>query len=273
MFECVINISEGSNLELLDDLRDHAGASMRDLHADRYHNRSVFTLINDAVPLVRDARALIADAFQILDLRAHEGVHPRFGVVDVVPFVALVPETPSRGVDLRDDTARWIAETFDVPVFLYGDVAGGTRTLPEVRKHAFAELAPDLGPAVATARLGAVAVGARPILVAWNIWLSGVSRDETRAIAKSVRRAEVRALALRAGEFMQVSCNLIDPLVVGPSAVYDEVAALVRGGEIVRCELVGLVPRAVLDAEERRRWAELGLSEDQTIEARLGQLA
>jgi glutamate formiminotransferase len=273
VFECVINISEGRNLDLIDDLRGHAGASLRDLHTDRDHNRSVFTLINEAEPLIRDVRALIADAFQSLDLRAHEGVHPRFGVVDVVPFVALEPETPSRAVNLRDDTARWIGESFNVPVFLYGDVGGEVRTLPEVRQHAFAELAPDYGPAVATPRLGAVAVGARPILVAWNIWLSGVSRDQTRVIAKAVRRAEVRALALRAGAFMQVSCNLIDPLVVGPGTVYDEVAALVGDGEVVRAELVGLIPRAVLEAEERRRWGELGLSEDQTIEARLGQLA
>jgi glutamate formiminotransferase / 5-formyltetrahydrofolate cyclo-ligase len=273
VFECVINISEGRNPDLIDDLRERAGASLRDLHADSYHNRSVFTLINESDPLIGDARALIAGAFESLDLRDHEGVHPRFGVVDVVPFVALDPETPSRAADLRDDTARWIGETFDVPVFLYGGVGDDTRTLPEVRKHAFTELAPDFGPAVATPKLGAVAVGARPILVAWNLWLSGVSRDETRAIAKAIRRAEVRALALQAGEYMQVSCNLIDPLVVGPGAVYDEVAARVRGGEIVRAELVGLVPRAVLDAEERRRWGELGLSEGQTIEARLGQLA
>jgi len=87
----------------------------------------------------------------------------------------------------------------------------------EVRKRAFDALAPDFGPASASPRLGAVAVGAREILVAWNIWLSGVSRDETRALAKAVRRNEVRSLAFRAGEFTQVSCNLIDPMVVGPS--------------------------------------------------------
>jgi glutamate formiminotransferase / 5-formyltetrahydrofolate cyclo-ligase len=274
VFECVINISEGRNLDVIDDLHESAGASVRDVHADPFHNRSVFTLINSPEALIRDVRNLIAAAFQSLDLRAHEGVHPRFGVVDVVPFVALEPETPSRAVDLRDDTARWIAETFDVPVFLYGLLDGGVRTLPEVRRHAFAELSPDFGPGAGSARLGAVAVGERPILVAWNIWLSGVSRDATRAMAKAVRRDEVRSLALRAGEHMQVSCNLIDPMVVGPGAVYDEVAAMLPpGGEIVRAELVGLVPRAVLVAEERRRWGELGLGEDLTIEGRLGQLA
>ena len=111
--------------------------SLRDLHADAFHNRSVFTLINDPEPLVGDVRALIGAAFKTLDLRAHEGVHPRFGVVDVVPFVALEPDTPSRAIELRDDTAQWISDTFDVPVFLYGPVDGAVRTLPDVRQHAF----------------------------------------------------------------------------------------------------------------------------------------
>jgi glutamate formiminotransferase len=115
-----------------------------------------------------------------------------------------------------------------------------------------------------------VAVGARPVLVAWNLWLSGVSRDETRAIAKLIRSVAVRSLALRAGEHMQVSCNLIDPMAVGPSVVYDEVAALMPyGGEIVRCELVGLVPRALLETQARSRWDQLGLGESRTIESRL----
>lgn len=270
MIECVINISEGRNLKLLDDLRVTAGPSMRDLHADEWHHRSVFTLINEPQLLILDVRNLIRTAFDALDLRRHEGVHPRFGVVDVVPFVALAPEDSARAVELRDETAQWISENFDVPTFLYGALEGSVRTLPDVRRHAFDGLAPDFGPKSASPKLGAVAVGERPVLVAWNIWLSGVSRDETRVLAKAVRRHEVRSLALRAGGHTQVSCNLIDPMIVGPSVVYDEVAALLpEGGEIRRCELVGLVPRNVLEAQERGRWAQLGLSDDQTIESRL----
>lgn len=270
MLECVINISEGRNLDLVDELHETAGRSLRDLHADPFHNRSVFTLINDAENLQSDVRALITRAFQSLDLRTHEGVHPRFGVVDVVPFVALDPEPSSRSIESRNATAQWISTTFDVPVFLYGPIAGDVRTLPDVRKRAFGELVPDFGPPTPSTRLGAVAVGARPILIAWNLWLSGVSRDATRAIAKAIRRREVRALAFRAGEHMQVSCNLIDPVAVAPSIVYDEVAALLpEGGRIVRAELVGLLPRGVLESEERSRWDQLGLSESQTIESRL----
>jgi glutamate formiminotransferase / 5-formyltetrahydrofolate cyclo-ligase len=270
VIECVINISEGRNLDLLEALRVTAGPSVRDLHADEHHHRSVFTLINDPAPLTRDVRSLIGASFDALDLRHHEGVHPRFGVVDVVPFVALVPVDAACAIELRDENAQWVSETFDVPTFLYGPLDGGVRTLPDVRRRAFHGLDPDFGPHVASARLGAVAVGERPILVAWNIWLSGVSRDETRAIAKALRRPEVRSLAFRVGGYTQVSCNLIDPLVVGPAVVHDEVAAtLPEGGQIVRCELVGLVPRSVLEAVEPGRWAQLGLSEDQTIERRL----
>jgi glutamate formiminotransferase len=270
VLECVLNISEGRNLDLLNELAASAARSLRDRHEDAFHNRSVFTLVNEAEPLRHDVRALVTAAFNTLDLRQHEGVHPRFGVVDVVPFVVLEPSEHPRDVDLRNETARWIAETFDVPTFLYGPLDGALRTLPEVRRRAFDDLAPDFGPATPPPTLGASAVGARPILVAWNLWLTGVSRDETRALAKAVRRPEVRALALRTGAYTQVSCNLIEPLVVGPSVVYDDVAArLPVGAQIVRAELVGLAPRAMLESEEPGRWVELGLSEATTIESRL----
>jgi glutamate formiminotransferase / 5-formyltetrahydrofolate cyclo-ligase len=271
VFECVINLSEGRNTQLLRDLSATAGQSLRDLHADEFHNRSVFTLIDEPSQLTNDVRALLRGAFSTLDLTTHEGVHPRFGVVDVVPFVALEPDDAAGAVTLRDETATWIAETFNVPVFLYGPVNGDIRTLPEVRKRAFRTLEPDLGPDTASATLGASAVGARDLLVAWNLWLSGVTLLEARVIARWVRHDEVRALAFQVGDHVQVSCNLIAPLVVGPSAVFDHVTKLLRGrGTVDRCELVGLAPRALLELEDPSRWSQLDLSEDRTIESRLG---
>ncbi len=270
MFECVVNVSEGRHVGVLDELSSSVGPSLRDRHSDPFHNRSVFTLVNERSALERDVRALIRSAFARLDLTLHEGVHPRFGVVDVVPFVALEPAQAAGARVLRDDTAGWIAETFGVPCFLYGEVDGRLRTLPDVRRGAFKGLLPDRGPARPAPRLGAVAVGARPVLVAWNLWLRNVSIDEARAIARAVRRPEVRAMGFVVGDEVQVSCNLIDLARVGPSALYDQVKALLpRRGEIGRAELVGLVPRSVLEAEDRDRWAELGLSEAQTIEGRL----
>ena len=270
MFECVVNISEGRDRSVLDELSQVATSSLRDRHTDRFHNRSVFTLINRRGALVNDVQLLVRTAFERLDLRTHEGVHPRFGVVDVVPFVALAAGENSEAVAMRDETAQWISTTFQVPAFLYGPVKGATRTLPQVRRDAFGATPPDFGPNEPSPTLGAVAVGARPVLVAWNIWLSNVSLREAREIAAALRQPSVRTMGFDLGDQTQISCNLIDPHSVAPSEVYDEVKRLLPpGGSIQRAELVGLIPESVLNAERSGRWDELGLSPQQTIESRL----
>lgn len=271
MFECVINISEGRDQRLLDELARASGPSLRDVHADPWHNRSVFTLINDPDQLSVDVRALIAWAFEVLELSGHEGVHPRFGVVDVVPYVALERGDVTVAESLRDETAQWISATYDVPTFLYGPVTNGAlRTLPEVRSTAFAALSPDFGPSSPSPRWGAVAVGTRPILVAWNIWLRATSITRAREFARAVRGPHVRSLAFEVGDQVQVSCNLIDVDTVRPSQVYDRVQFLLDATErITRAELVGLVPAALLQHEDPARWAQLGLDPRSTIEERI----
>ena len=271
MFECVVNVSEGRRLDELDALSTAAGDSLRDRHRDATHNRSVFTLINDRDELRRDVKSLARTALDALDLRDHVGVHPRFGVLDVVPFVALDDADAPGAVALRDETAAWLATTFGLPVFLYGPLDhGSSRTLPDVRRGAFRTLSPDLGPQIPDARWGASALGARGVLVAWNLCVRGISLDEGRAVATALRRREVRALAFDVGAFTQISFNLIEPLVVGPSTVYDEVANLVPSGAIDHAELVGLLPEAVLRTQDPARWESLGLNYETTIEARLG---
>ena len=270
MFECVLNVSEGRRLDQLDALALAAGPSLRDRHSDALHNRSVFTLIDSREELRRNVHSFIVATMKRLDLREHEGAHPRFGVLDVVPYVALDPRRTRDAQALRDETARWVAATFDVPVFLYGPLGDGTlRTLPEVRREAFRSLAPDFGPLAASEERGASAVGARGVLVAWNLWLRDVSLGEARAVVRSIRQKEVRALAFQLGDQVQISCNLIDPLLVGPSQVYDKVTSLLRHGAIERAELVGLVPAAVVQNEAPSRWTQLDLAEDRTIEARI----
>ncbi|MDH2904317.1 MAG: hypothetical protein PXZ08_10285 [Actinomycetota bacterium] len=272
MFECVVNISEGRDGALLDRFSRAAGPSLRDRHSDHFHNRSVFTLVNAAPALLGDLRSLIDVAMSSLDLTAHEGVHPRLGVVDVVPFVALAPDVFANARQLRDLTAKWIARAYDIPVFLYGPLLEGDRSLPYVRAHAFKDLAPDFGPPHADPRHGATVVGAREILVAWNIWLKNVSLERAALLAKLVRRPGVRALGLQVGDEVQVSCNLVDINLATPSQIYDHVAAhLELPGVIVRAELVGLIPQSLLSKEDPRRWAQLGLSTDATIETRIGQ--
>ena len=267
MFECVINISEGTRLDVLDVLRRAAGESFCDLHHDQHHNRSVFTLINDVVPLMSDVQNFITACFSHLTLEHHHGVHPRFGVVDVVPFVPLGNETTERAIELRNEMGQWISVHFGVPTFFYG---GADATLPQVRKNAFRSLAPSTGPAEPSPSRGAVAVGARDVLLAWNIWLANTTLERAKEIAAQVRSANVRTLGLQVGDFVQVSCNLISPLTDGPGDVAKKVTALLEGSEALdHCELVGLSPRAVLENEARATWQYLGLSDETTIEARI----
>lgn len=256
MLECVINISEGRSLATVELIARNAGAALLDVHTDPHHNRAVITVLGEDA-----ARAVTAAAVLTLDLRTHEGVHPRFGVVDVVPFVPLGSALMDDAVEARDRFARWLSGELGVPCFLYGP----ERTLPEVRRLAFGSLPPDVGPATPHPTAGACAVGARPVLVAYNLWLATDDLTLARRIARSLRGPAVRALGLRVGEQVQVSMNLVDPQTVGPADVFDAVAAQ---APIARAELVGLVPEAVLTAIDPERWVELDLSPDRTIEAR-----
>ena len=256
MLECVVNISEGRDRSTIAAIADAAGPALLDLHTDPDHHRSVLTLLGEQAP-----RAVAAQAVALLDLRRHEGAHPRIGVVDVVPFVPLDDATAADAVTARDAFCRWAADELGLPCFRYGP----ERTLPEVRRGAFAAFGPDAGPPDPHPSAGAVAVGARPLLVAYNVWLAAADLEAARHIASALRGPTVRALGLAVGDRVQVSMNLIDPLVTGPGAVVDAVAAL---APIAGCELVGLVPTAVLEAEDPRRWGDLDLGPDRTIEAR-----
>lgn len=257
MLECVVNISEGRRPDVVAEIGAAAGPDLLDVHSDAHHNRSVLTLRGEDA-----ARAVAAATVARLDLRAHEGVHPRIGVVDVVPFVALEGTAEAEAVAARDRFGAWAASVLAVPGFAYG----AERTLPDVRRSAFAGLAPTWGPPAPHPTAGAVAVGARPLLVAYNLWLApGTELAVARRVAREVRSREVRTLGLAVGEAVQVSMNLVAPLEVGPAAVWDQVAAL---APVARAELVGLVPAAVLDRVPEGRWEQLDLSPDRTIERR-----
>lgn len=270
VLESVINISEGRDTAVLDRLSLAAGDLLLDRHADPDHHRSVFSLAGAATEVLAAAQALTATAVGALDLAAHSGAHPRFGVVDVVPFVPLGGAGMDEAVDLRDRFAAWAGRELGLPCFLYGPLPGGaSRSLPEVRRRAFADLAPDTGPPVPHPRAGAAAVGARGAMVAYNLWLIGQDPAEARGLARALRTPEVRALGFELSGEAQLSFNLLDPVRTGPAEVYDRAVAL--GARIGRAELVGLVPAAVLDRIPSGRWARLGLDRQATIEARLGR--
>jgi glutamate formiminotransferase len=281
VFECVVNVSEGRDDTVLAALAASAGPALLDLHRDPDHHRAVLTLAGSAADVATASRSLARATVDRLDLHAHDGVHPRLGVLDVVPFVPYAPGRPAphdltRAVGLRDEFARWLADELGVPSFLYGPLpGGGTRSLPDIRRHAFhpdAGLAPDFGPRQPHPGAGASAVGARRVLVAYNVWVS--SLEVARRVAPLVRGPEVRALGLAVGDRAQVSCNLVEPDAFGPARLYDAVAALVAdaGGTVEGAELVGLLPTAVLAAVPPSRWTDLGLNEAATVESRLAAL-
>lgn len=261
VLECVINISEGRDQTTIDAIAAAAGSHLLDVHSDPHHHRSVLTVVGEEAP-----RAIAREAVARLDLTAHRGVHPRIGVVDVVPFVPLdLGAESSRGEDAmgaRDRFCRWAADTLDLPGFTYGP----ERSLPDVRRNAFTALRPTCGPSSPHPTAGAVAVGARPVLVAYNVWVEDIDLEGARRVAAALRGPGVRALGLPVGDRIQVSMNLTDPLHVGPADVTDRIA---ERATVAGCELVGLVPVAVLDAVAAPRWAELDLAPDRTIEARL----
>jgi glutamate formiminotransferase len=249
-----------------------------DVHDDLDHHRSVFTL---AGPGLRDAEtaasALARAAAERVDLSVHEGVHPRLGVVDVVPFVAL-DEDDEVATDAALAFAEWAATELEVPVFLYDDADPLRRSLPELRRAAFRKRAPDLGPSVPHPRLGATAVGARPHLIAVNCWLDSNDVLVARELAGQVRETDgglpgVRALGLllSSEDVAQVSMNLIDLPVTGLEAACTEVRRLAdrEGFDITRVEVVGLIPAAEYErcSEEFLEWARI--SDDLTIEGRL----
>jgi glutamate formiminotransferase len=268
MLECVINVSEGSDEVVLNGLRAAAGASLLDLHADRHHNRAVLTLAGPAVE--RDAKALARTGVGEIDLRSHAGAHPRLGAVDVVPFVPLDGSTIDDAVAARNDFAAWAADDLGMPCFLYGP----ERALPDVRRDAFRSLAPDFGPREPHPSAGAICVGARPVLIAYNLWLvPGTDVTVATRIAAAVRGPHVRALGLDLEGVAQVALNLLAWREVGPAEAYDAVAreAAAAGTGIARAELVGLVPAAVLEAVAEERRARLGVGRAQTIEAALQQ--
>jgi glutamate formiminotransferase len=260
MLLCVLNLSEGRRVGVLERLVGEAGDDVLDLHRDPDHNRAVLTLVGEEAP-----RAVTRTAVAALDLSTHEGVHPRIGVVDVVPFVPVADTPLEVAVAARDRYAAWASKELDLPCFLYGPLPGrGERTLPTIRREAFSSLAPDVGPPAPHPTAGAVAVGARSPLVAYNIWLAEPDLDLARRIARDLRGEAVRALGLPVGDRAQVSMNLLDPARLGPAEVWDSVS---EQAPVERAELVGLVPAAVLARTPRARWEELDLAESKTIEA------
>jgi len=270
-------------MERLRTIARACGPALVDVHADPDHHRSVFTLAGpgprDAVQGARALAAAVAEQCSIVD---HVGEHPRFGALDVVPFVALGGTKVERAQAADEARAfgEWWANEFAVPVFLYDDADPEQRDLPSARSTSFRSRSPDFGPSTPHARLGATAVGARRPLVACNCVL--VSRDISvaRRIAREMRERSgglrgVRALGFYLPEARraQVSMNLVDLDQTGVQDGCLHVRALAQryGTDIASVELVGLIPRRDLDrcTDDFLQWSRLDA--ESTIEVRVGK--
>lgn len=249
--ECVINVSEGRRADVVSGIAAAAGRCCLDVHSDPDHNRSVLTLAGGAGEVEAAARRVARATVESIDMTSHVGVHPYRGALDVVPFVPWTGATLDDAIAARDRFAAWATRELGLGCLVYGP----ERSLPELRR---------------VAPLGTCAVGARPVLVAYNLWLETGDVGVARIVAREIRIPNVlRTLGLLVGGHAQVSCNLVNPLSLGPAAAFDAVAARAA---VARAELVGLLPEAVLAAAPTDRWSQLGLARSLTVETRLGEV-
>ena len=282
ILECVPNVSEGREQRVLDRLaeaiRGVADVRLADIHADPDHHRSVFTFLGEPDAVEAAALALAAVVFRSVDMRRHHGVHRRIGALDVVPFVPLRDVTMDEAAARARAVGERLARIHRLPVYFYRAAATtpARRALPAIRAGEYeglpARLAdpawrPDAGPARFDPEKGATAVGARDVLVAYNVWLDSTDVDAARAIARAIRESsgglptlQAMGLPLAHQGLVQVSMNLLDYRVTSLARAFDAVQseAARRGLAVKRGELVGLAPRA---AFEGRAPASVGLAD------------
>ena len=274
LVECVPNFSEGRNPETVQQIAAAIAAvdtaCILDKHVDPDHNRSVITFVATPERIVEAAVAGVRRAAELIDMRRHDGVHPRLGATDVLPFVPIHGVTMDDCVRLAHEAGETIARELSIPVYYYERAAlrPDRVNLEDVRRGAYELLleqiatnpdrAPDVGPVRVHDSAGAIVVGARPFLIAFNVVLRSDDVSVARQIARAIRARNgglpcLKALGfeLRTRNLVQVSMNLVNYEVTGMGAAYDAIRreAEALGVEIDSAEIVGLVPRNALDRE------------------------
>ncbi len=293
LVECVPNFSEGRREEVIDAIVAEArsrNVKVLDVESDIDHNRSVLTFVGSPEAVKEAALAVSAKAIELVDLNKHQGQHPRMGAVDVVPFVPISDVTVEECVQLAKDFGKEFASRFKVPVFLYEEAATrpDRRNLADVRKGEFEGLreqigknpdkTPDFGPNGIHPTAGATAVGARHILIAYNINLATDNLDVAKRIAKQVRGKDgglsfVKALGfeLKDRGIVQVSMNMVNYKASQLFKVFELVRSLAEhsGVQVLGSEIVGLVPLEALTDTAEFYLQLQGFSKKQILEQRL----
>ena len=294
LVECVPNFSEGRKTETVERLAQAIAAvpttCVLDTHIDPDHNRSVITFVAAPEMVVAAAFAAVKLAAELIDMREHRGVHPRLGATDVLPFVPVSGVTMDDCVALAHNAGQRIAGELSIPVFFYERAAlrPDRVNLEDVRRGALESLreqiaanperTPDVGPLKVHESAGAIAVGARPFLIAFNVNLGTPDVSVARAIARVVRARHgglpfVKALGfeLASRGFVQVSMNLVNYEATGIAKAYEAVKdeAARMGVEVLSTEIVGLVPKQALDTEAEYFKKLENLTADKILENRL----
>ncbi|MBV8343386.1 MAG: glutamate formimidoyltransferase [Candidatus Eremiobacteraeota bacterium] len=259
LFEIVPNLSEGRDPETIDAAAaavERTGARLIDRSSDAVHHRSVLTVVGNADQVVAAAVALAGIALDRIDLRAHRGAHPRIGALDVLPFVPLMRAGLPEAVALAHRAGAEIWRRYGVPSFYYGAASRRSERalLPDIRRNA--DWAPDEGDVMRHHSAGAIAIGARDLLIAFNVELESNDLAAAAAIARTIRERNgglrsLRALAFpRAEGRVQVSLNITDYAATPLYRIVELIRALAaaRGIELLRCELIGCLPWAAVEA-------------------------
>lgn len=299
LIECVPNFSEGRRPEVIEEIvraiGQIDGVTLLDHSRDATHNRSVVTFAGAADSVVRAATAAVGRALELIDMEQHTGAHPRIGAVDVIPFVPLGTTRLEECVDLARRFGEQIAQRFELPVYLYGAAAlrPDRQRLADVRRGQYEALregigtdpsrVPDFGPNHIHPRGGAVAVGARKPLIAFNVNLATDDLALAKRIAHTIRESSGGMSAVQAmgvllenpgqPRMAQVSMNLVDWERTGIAAVVHAIRRLAReaGTDIDHCELIGLAPAGALLEVAADTLGLRGFSADQALELRLAR--
>jgi len=296
LIECVPNFSEGRRPEVVDAIRNAIaavkGVSILDTSSDASHNRSVITFVVPIEQAVEAAFAGIREAAARVDLRSHTGEHPRIGATDVVPFIPLEDSTMEDCIDLARTLGERVGSELNIPVYLYERAATRpTRVnLADVRRGQFEGLStelgsnperdPDFGPATIHPSAGAVAIGARPFLVAYNVYLGDAANlPVAKTIAKNVRASSggfphVKGLGLEVNGQAQVSMNLVDTEATPLHVPYDFITEQARaaGADVTWSEIVGLVPDKVLFDSAKHYLKLTQFTNDQILERQVARV-
>ena len=293
LVECVPNFSEGRRKDVIETIVDAARSAdvkILDIESDANHNRSVLTFVGGPEAVKEAAMAMSAKAIELIDLNKHTGEHPRMGAVDVVPFIPISDVTMEECVQLAKDFAQEFASRFSVPVYLYEAAATRPerRNLADVRKGEFEglrdqigrdpEKKPDFGPEAVHPTAGATAIGARQILIAYNVNLATDKIDVARRIAKQVRGRDggltsVKALGfeLKDRGLVQVSMNMVDYKASELFKAFELIRSLAQseGVDIAESEVVGVVPTEALTDTAKFYLRLRGFQNDQILERKL----